>query len=166
MPKDATSQTTYRESLVRESLVEYLFLGALLKAHWPGRIEVSKPRVDDSGYDLILEARGIVRHVQLKGSFKDSKTRKQKVHARLAEKPSGCVIWIVYDSDFNFRNFRWFGDEPGERLPDLSEFPKAKKTGTDADGNKRERSDIYEVGKRAFKKRTIEIEEVSEWLFG
>ena len=49
------------QSAYREALVEYKFLGALLppywKQNWPDRIEVSRPRVDDAGYDLILEAR-------------------------------------------------------------------------------------------------------------
>ena len=30
------------------------------------RLEILKPQVDDSGYDLVLEANSIIRHVQLK----------------------------------------------------------------------------------------------------
>jgi hypothetical protein len=40
------------------------------------QVEVLKPEVDDSGYDLVLEANGFVRHVQLKASAQGSKTAK------------------------------------------------------------------------------------------
>ena len=62
----------YQESSYREQIMEYKFLGLLLpeywRRNWPDRIEVSKPEVENTGYDLILEARGIVRHVQLNSS--------------------------------------------------------------------------------------------------
>ena len=159
-----TTRSTYRESLV-----EHLFLGALLPLYWKANpcrpIEVSKPMVDDAGYDLILEVPGIVRHVQLKGSFRTSRTRKQGLHVRLAEKSSGCVVWITYDSDFNLGPFYWFGDKPGEPLPDISGFPHAKTTRANAEGNKKVRPNVYKVPKTVFKKLNG-IEDVCRRLFG
>ncbi len=46
-----------------------LFIGELLKISWASKkcdLEFAKPEVDNAGYDLILEANGIIRHVQLK----------------------------------------------------------------------------------------------------
>ena len=56
-------------SRYREMLIEHLFAGEVMRDLWLSgveRIEVLKPQVDDGGYDLVLEARGVVRHVQLK----------------------------------------------------------------------------------------------------
>ena len=156
-------------STYRESLVEHLFLGALLPLYWkvnPSRpIEVSKPMVDDAGYDLILEVPGIVRHVQLKGSFRTSRTREQNVHVRLTDKPSGCVIWITYDADFNLGPFRWFGNKPGKRMCSLAEYPHAKTTRANSKGEKLTRSEVYKVPKGRFDPLD-KIEGVSEKLFG
>ena len=121
--------------------------------------------VDDAGYDLILEVPGIVRHVQLKGSFVTSTTAKQNVHVRLAEKPSGCVVWIRYDHDFQLSPFYWFGNEPGKRLPCLSEFKHAKTTRANAKGEKLTRSNIHVIPKGRFTALET-IAEVAESLFG
>lgn len=61
----------FRNSSLRESLIEHLFIGELLKYSWRRgdfSFEVSKPEVDNSGYDIVLEANRIIRHVQLKAS--------------------------------------------------------------------------------------------------
>ena len=156
-------------STYRESLVEHLFLGQVLPLYWKVNlfrpIEVSKPMVDDAGYDLILEVPGIVRHVQLKASLQTSKTRQQNVHERLAEKASGCVIWITHDLDFNLGPFRWFGNKPGVPLPCLAEFPHAKTTRANASGEKLTRPNVYKVPKSAFEELN-RIEDLCQRLFG
>ena len=157
------------QSAYREALIEYRFLGALLapywRENWPDRIEVSRPRVDDAGYDLILEAKSIIRHVQLKASYEKSSTDRQEVHIRLAGKPSGCVIWIVFDSDFYFTQFLWFGGAPGEPLPPIDGFPKGKTKKGDSKGHKKERPDIRVLKKTDFEVLKT-IRELTETLFG
>lgn len=89
-------------SSYREKLLEHLFVSELLKRSWcldRCDLEVAKPEVDNAGYDIILEAHGHTRHVQLKASFHGSSTPKQKVNLRLAEKPSGCVVWIYFEEE-------------------------------------------------------------------
>src|SRR5258706_8200270 len=95
------SQHTENSSY-REKLIEHLFVGELLKRSWLHHacaLEVAKPEVDNSGYDLIAEVRGCVRHMQLKTSIIGGKTASQKVHTKLAEKPSGCVVWIYFNEN-------------------------------------------------------------------
>lgn len=78
---DATAD--YRESSFREKMLEHVFISEVLQETWlrHGRtIEVLRSEVDSSGYDLVLEYNGIVRHVQLKGSRADSATALQKVN--------------------------------------------------------------------------------------
>ncbi len=36
------------------------------------RLELLKPQVDNSGYDLVLEANAVTRHIQLKASHHGS----------------------------------------------------------------------------------------------
>lgn len=55
-------------SSYREMLLEHLFAGEVMRRVWLSgirRMEILKPQVDDGGYDLLLEANAIVRHVQL-----------------------------------------------------------------------------------------------------
>ena len=75
------SQHTEHSSY-RERLIEHLFVAELLKLSWLHHncsLEVAKPEVDNSGYDLIVEAGETIRHVQLKTSRKGGKTASQKV---------------------------------------------------------------------------------------
>lgn len=116
-------------SSYREMLLEHLFAGAVMRHLWLRgftRLEMLKSHVDDSGYDLILEANSIVRHIQLKASHHGSATSRVNVNDALARKLSGCVIWMSFDSTtLDFDYFLWFGGEPGKKLPTLSEFDKA-----------------------------------------
>ena len=75
-----------KHSSYREKLIEHLFVGELLKLSWTTgdcELEVGKPEVDNSGYDVILEANRIIRHVQLKASFISGRTSRQKIHLKL-----------------------------------------------------------------------------------
>ncbi|MBL4761454.1 MAG: hypothetical protein JKY93_01990 [Gammaproteobacteria bacterium] len=50
-------------SSYREKLIEHLFAGELLKLSWFEHdcgLEIAKPEVDNSGYDIIAECYGIV----------------------------------------------------------------------------------------------------------
>ena len=152
-----------------EALLEHLFLGSLLRTLWcagPVSVEVIKPLVDDAGYDVVLEAKGVVRHIQLKSSFRGSKTARQKVHLRLADKPSGCVIWIRFDpKTMELGPFLWFGSGPGKPLPDLKKFKVARHTKGDAAGHKAERPMHRVVPKGQFETLNT-INDVVEALFG
>jgi hypothetical protein len=58
-------------------LLEHLLIGELLKHSWlhhGAELEVSQPVIDRSGHDVVLEANGITRHVQLKASASGAST--------------------------------------------------------------------------------------------
>lgn len=142
-------------SSYREALLEHLFAGEVMKHAWLSgarRLEVLKPQVDDGGYDLVFDAGLIVRHVQLKATFKGSKVRRFSINAGLGTKPSGCVICIIFDSKtLALGPFYWFGAEPSMPLPDLTAFPIAKHTKGNAEGVKTPRPNIRVVPLSAFK---------------
>ncbi len=139
-------------SSYREKLIEHLFVGDLLKRSWLHHacvLEIAKPEVDNSGYDLVAEAKGLVRHIQLKTSIIGGKTASQKVHMKLAEKPSGCVVWIYFNEEtLELGPFFYFGVD----VTSLSEFKKAKHTKGNKDGFKAERQNLRVVPKRSFVK--------------
>jgi hypothetical protein len=68
-------------------------------------------------------ARGnMVHHIQFKtGTGK--KPDDVSVALALADKPSGCVIWLRVAADLQMGPFFWFGGEPGEPLPKIAHFP-------------------------------------------
>lgn len=112
-----------QDSSLREQALGHRFLAELLSLMWrDGRrdIEVLKSEVDRAGYDIVLEANGIIRHVQLKSSFTGSKVREVSVNTRLLTKPGGCVIWLEFEPDsLAITKYLWFGGGPGFALPDL-----------------------------------------------
>jgi hypothetical protein len=145
----------YLRSSYREKLIEHLFVGELLRLSWlkgDYNLEISKPEVDASGYDIIAEANGIIRHIQLKTSLKGSSTSNQKVHLALSGKPSGCVIWIFFNKQLNLIEFLFFGGRPNEPLPDISGFKIAKHTKGNAQGKKAERPNLRVINKGQFTK--------------
>jgi hypothetical protein len=156
-------------SSYRERLIEHLFVGELLKLSWANRefsLEVSKPEVDNSGYDLIVEARGIIRHIQLKTAYDGAKTARQNVNMSLLKKPSGCIVWIRFnETDLKLGPFLFFGGEPGARLVLPTDLRTARHTKGDAKGHKAERPNMKVVPKSLFASYPT-IEALFEVLFG
>src|ERR1700716_2451668 len=113
------------DSSLREQALGHIFLGQLLAFMWRsgGRgIEVLKSEVDRGGYDVVLEANGVIRHVQLKSSFRGSKVREVDVSTKLLRKPGGCILWLEFDREsLAIEGFYWFGGPPGMPLPDLGQ---------------------------------------------
>ena len=156
-------------SSFRENVIEHLFIGRCLQELWKQKVfkaEVLRADVDGSGYDIVIEARNRLRHIQLKASFEGGATRQQKINVSLAAKPSGCVVWIVFDPDtLDFREFLWFGADPGSPLPSLDGFKTARHTKGDATGFKAERTGIKIVPRGRFEKIAT-LAELSGKLFG
>jgi hypothetical protein len=159
----------FLQSVYRERLLEHLLIGELLKHSWlhhGAELEVATPSVDRTGHDVVLEANGVVRHVQLKASSLKASTRSQGIHLHLARKPSGCVVWIKFDpTDIRLDHFLFFGEGPKEPLPAMDHFGVAKHTKGDATGLKKQRPNLRIVPATKF--RQIEsIAKLYETLFG
>ena len=156
-------------SSFRENVLEHLFIGRCLQALWVRGVfaaEVLRADVDGSGYDLVVEANGIIRHIQLKASRADGRTARQTVNLALARKPGGCVVWMVFDPNtLDVDHFRWFGGRAGEPLPPLDGFKTAKHTKGNSAGEKLERPNIRVLPKARFE-RIDGFAELLERLFG
>ena len=158
----------FLQSSYREKLIEHLFVAELLKLSWLSHdcsLEIARPEVDNSGYDLIAEDSGIVRHIQLRSSRRDARTKTQKVHTALSSKPSGCVIWILFsEKTLELGPFLFFGESPGTPLTDISQFRVARHTKGDSTGIKKVRPRLRVVPKSAFRQCSTP-EEIYATLF-
>lgn len=156
------------DSSLREQAIGHLFLGQLLAHMWctdARDIEVLKAEVDRSGYDLVLESRGIIRHVQLKSRFRGSTVNEIDVSTKLLGKPGGCVIWIEFDpGNLELLKFYWFGGPAGTALPDLGDRV-SRHSKANSLGEKTERPGLRVVSKGRFQVLTA-IQEVANNLFG
>lgn len=156
-------------SSYREKTLEHVFVGDCLRRLWALGVwdaEVLTADVDAAGYDLVMEVRGVLRHIQLKASFNGSNVYEQKINAKLGDKPSGCVVWMGFDPrTIELGPFYWFGGIPGEPLPRIDTFRKAKHTKGDSTGKKGERRNSY-ILKRTTCKRVDTLDAVIELLFG
>lgn len=151
------SEDAYLKSGFFEQLVEHAFISEVLQEVYYGTgqvVEVLRAEVDASGYDLVMECRGILRHIQLKTSRVGGRTASQKVNVALGRKLSGCVVWVIREEDSEEKrmklSYRVFSDAPGKPLPSLENYKTAKHTKGDASGKKAERAAIRVVPKRAF----------------
>jgi hypothetical protein len=155
----------FTQSTYRERLVEYLFVGEVLRHLWKRgvhNVEVLKPAVAHSGYDLVLEHNQTIRHIELKASNIGGKRRAVTVNVGLQSAPSGCVIWINVNPDnLELKPFWWFGNAPGTPLPSIEGLRLGKQTR----GYKRERASIRSIPRSKFT-RLDTIAEVVQELFG
>lgn len=156
------------QSSTREKVLEHLFVGDLLRCLWRRGVrdtEVLRAEVDKGGYDLVLEANAILRHVQLKSSHRTAKTSEVGINIALERKPSGCVIWIRFDpATMELGPFLWFGGLPGARLPTLG-GRIGKHSKGDSTGVKAERPNIRLLRRSQFEVLPT-IDAVAEALFG
>jgi hypothetical protein len=129
----ATEDRHFTHSTFRERIVEHVFVGDVLRTLWRlgvSDVDILRSEFDAHGYDLVMSRGSIVRHVQLKTQA----AGKVSVSRALAEKPSGCVVWIGLNKDtLELGPFMWFGGVPGRAAAGhfkLSEIPSARHTDT------------------------------------
>ena len=155
------------KATLREQYLEYGIIAGICKEMWQrGReMDILRSHTDQGGYDILLEVAGLQRHIQLKSSFVGAKTSKQKINLKLTEKPSGCVVWMLFDHDtLDQAGFLWFGGKPGQPLPNLGDRI-ARHTKGDASGHKAKRLGFRVLNKGAFVKLES-FYELTSALFG
>lgn len=112
------------------------------------------------------EANGIVRHVHLKSSFEGSTIDHVKANILLADKQSGCIVFMRFDPKIlALGPFYFFGGKPGEKLPNIAGMRVGKHTKGNAQGVKAERPHIRVIPLSRFERLTS-IEQVVVKLFG
>ena len=129
-------------SSTREKVLEHRFIADTTAELWRRGVfdfAVSHSEVDNSGYDVIIEAGGITRHLQLKAMQVEGARRNFAFQLRLAQKSSGAAVLMLHDPvTLAIASYRVFAGLPGERLPPLGE-KVARHAKGDATGHKAER---------------------------
>jgi hypothetical protein len=155
----------FTHSTLREHIIEHIFIGDVLRTLWlhgVTDVEILRPEFDAHGYDVVMVRGNVVRHIQLK----TQSGGKVSVGQALAEKPSGCVIWIDLDKKtLEMGPFMWFGGAPGSPLPDVSGFPNPKRPTHNAKGERPIRKHHHMLPPSVFTKLNT-LDEVIECLFG
>ena len=155
-------------STLREKTIEHVFLSELSKVlllELKTSFEILRSEFDANGYDVVVEARGIMRHVQLKATRAGGKRRDVDVNLALTEKLGGCVVWIVADpATLAIGPFLWLGGRPSEPLPAL-QGRVTRHTRPNADGIKGERKRLRKVPIRQFDRLETMVE-VAIAMFG
>jgi hypothetical protein len=160
-----TDDRNFTHSVLRERIVEHVFIGDALRTFWRHGVtdvEILRHEFDAHGYDLVMSRGAIVRHIQLKTQA----AGKVSVAGALAEKPSGCVIWIHLNRDMlELGPFMWFGGSPGKPLPDISARSNPKRATHNAEGLRPPRKNHYILPPAAFTELKT-LDEVIVQLFG
>jgi hypothetical protein len=146
----------FRESSSMERILEMALLTELTQEAWFGRhqlIDLLRSTVDAFGHDVVLECGSVLRHIQIKCRRLTGRTSAYSINTKLAKRPSGCIICIGWDVVPETRRvrmeYRWFGGQPGEPLPDLGSR-LAKHAKANAQGIKLERPNIRQLKLSAF----------------
>jgi len=154
-------------SVLRERIVEHCFVGDCLRLLWRHNVlnvEVLRSEFDAHGYDLVMTRGSLVRHIQLK-TGQEKKRGAVSVSRALAEKPSGCVIWICITDYLEMKPFFWFGAKPGEPLPRIDHHQIPKRPTHNVVGIRPLRPNHRLVPKNEFKELAT-LDDVLHELFG
>lgn len=156
----------YTHSTLRERIVEHIFVGDALRTLWQlgvHDVEVLRSEFDAHGYDLVMARGQVVRHIQFKTGA--GKPTKVSLSRALADKPSGCAIWIRVDANLEIGPYYWFGDAPGQPLPAIGGHPNTLRPTRNKDGVRPPRQNHHDVPGSAFLVRET-IGEILQDLFG
>lgn len=157
----------FTHSTLRERIVEHVFVGDALRALWRRGIhdvEVLRPEFDAHGYDLVMARGRIIRHVQFKAG-QAPRPRNVSLARALAEKPSGCAIWIGVSPELEMGPFFWLGGGPGEPLPSLGAYPASRRPTRNKEGERPLRQNHVDVPAAAFEQLST-LDDVLVALFG
>lgn len=158
----------YRHSVLRERIVEHVFVGDALRRLWQRGVtdvEVLRSEFDAGGYDLVMSYGHVVRHIQFKVMVAGGKRASVTASLKLMQKPSGCILWIVVTPQLEFDSWLWFGNPPGQPLPDILGMRTATHTKANAAGIKLERPGQRDIPRSAFEP-LASLDAVLEQLFG
>jgi hypothetical protein len=155
----------FTHSTLREHIVEHVFVGEVLRTLWrhgATDVEILRPEFDAHGYDVVMSRGNVIRHIQLKTQAGG----KVSVSRALADKPSGCVVWIGLNKEtLQLGPFMWFGGLPGFPLPEILSYPNPRRPTHDSKGTRPLRKHHHVLPPSVFTKLKT-LDEVVVRLFG
>ncbi len=154
-----------KKSRFREKMIECKFLSELFEKLWLKRqfdIEVSRPLVDDAGYDLVISSKTTTHFLQLKSKKKGGRAGNLKVHLNLFSKRNSGILLIEFketDALHIILQYKYLNLQ----CVDPKKLSTAKHTKSNADGKKNKRPNIKVVKPSSLNSITIDdfIKELS-----
>ena len=153
--------------MAREKLLEYRLLSelAVLMLRRGVEMDILRSEFNAQGHDVVLEAAGVMRHIQLKATVEGGKAAAVMINTRLSFKPSRCVIWMNYDRHtLALTGYRWLGGLPGAPLNPLGDR-LARRARANAQGEKAHRPGHRVIAKGRFE-QLASLEQLADRLFG
>lgn len=155
-------------SVLREKVIEHAFLAELSRSlllDLAMPFEVLRSEFDAFGYDVVIEANRVLRHVQLKATVASGSRAHVDVQLALADKPGGCVVWVFVDREtLRLGPFLWFGGKPGRPLPPLGDRA-VRHTRGNSEGTKKVRAALRRLPRGSFA-RFDSIGDLAKAMFG
>jgi hypothetical protein len=157
-----------------EKILEYRFLADLTSELYQQGIpcDVMRGDVDHHGYDLAIEANGILRHIQLKGQTHGARTGNWNFNVNLWERGSGCIV-ILEHKDFcrEISRFKYLGGPPGQPLskdliPRTEESPTEESPKARPSGGKKLSKKVRLTSRCFGEKQDWEVKKLVLKLFG
>ncbi|WP_251031488.1 hypothetical protein [Paraburkholderia strydomiana] len=132
-------------SVLRERIVEHLFIGHALQRLWQRGVtdvEVLRSEFDAGGYDLVMGFGKVVRHIQFKTVTAGGRATSVTANLKLTDKPSGCILCVVVAPSlaFDANTYLWLGEAPGMPLTSIRSGRIARHTRANSQGMKPERA--------------------------
>jgi hypothetical protein len=161
------TEAHYTHSTLRERIAEHVFVGDALRALWRlgiHDVEVLRPEFDAHGYDLVMARGRVVRHIQFKTGTARRPARVSLARV-LAEKPSGCAIWMRLGPGLEMGPYFWLGGAPGEPLPPIAGYANSRRAMHNKEGVRPVRTNHHDVPGSAFQERET-LEDILGDLFG
>lgn len=162
-----TGDAHFTQSTLRERIVEHAFVGDALRTLWRWGVhdvEVLRSEFDAHGYDLVMARGRVVRHIQFK-TGQTPKPGRVSLGRSLADRPSGCAIWIRVSPMLEMGPFFWFGGLPGEPAPSLETYAPSRRPTRNKQGERPVRQNHVDVPGAAFAQLDT-LDAVLEALFG
>lgn len=114
--------------------------------------QVFKTDVDDSGFDLVLGCKGMMRFIQIKQTHLQGKAAKYSMRLDFTRMMGACAIVVVFDGNaLEIDHFLFYGGLPGESMPDISgNQPSLSPGRRSADGTRKIRANYRDVSRSVF----------------
>ncbi len=116
-----------------EQMVEQRVLADLSEVVWRAgeRMAIYRGEGQGTAGAVMLELDGVARRVALICTPASASISHVPVPSSMMDMPDACVVWVQVDDRNRDRlqlSYHWLGDEPGEPLPRIDEFPEERAT--------------------------------------
>ena len=168
--EDAYTKALSQRSSHVENILTHALIAKIAQELWSRDpwldLQVFTSDVDDSGFDLVLGCKGVMRYIQIKQTHLQGKAVKYSLRLDFARMVGACAIVLVYQAGtLEIDHCLYFGGVSSETLPFIEDHKVSQSPGRrGADGVRKLRENYRDVPRRAFQ-GPLSIAELTDKLF-